>query len=60
MNRFVVHDEDGPLRAFATKRQAEDFLKSLIKDDPKAHLVVLPPARKAHEIDWDNFEESPF
>ena len=46
-NRFVVSDEEGELRRFATKADACAFMKG------KEGLVlrVLPPSRKCAPID---------
>lgn len=45
--RFVVSDEDGELRRFATKVDACAFMDG--REDLK--LTVLPPSRKCAPVD---------
>lgn len=51
--RYAVHDEDGPLRLFWTKSEAERFML------PGMRLVVAPRYRKP-KIDFSRFEPAPF
>lgn len=46
--RFIVHDEDGPLRQFWTKAEALKWLTDGM------HLVILPKLRKPkpEKPDW--------
>lgn len=46
-NRFVVSDEEGELRRFATKADACAF----IGDREDLKLTILPPSRKCMPID---------
>jgi hypothetical protein len=43
-HRFVVHDEDGPLRAFRTKAAARGWLQ------PGMSLVVKPKPPSRYEL----------
>ena len=45
--RFVVSDEDGELRRFATKIDACEFMKG----QEQMKLTVFPPSRKCAPID---------
>jgi hypothetical protein len=45
--RFVVSDEDGELRRFATKVDACEFMRG--QDGMK--LTVLPPSRRCMPVD---------
>lgn len=45
--RYVVSDEDGELRRFATKVDACAFIEG--RDDLK--LKILPPSRKCAPVD---------
>ena len=51
--RYTVHDEDGPLRSFWTKPEAERFML------PGMQLVVAPRFRKP-KIDLSRFEPALF
>lgn len=46
-NRYVVSDEDGELRRFATKADACAFMEG----QEQMKLKVLPPSRKCAPID---------
>ena len=53
--RFWVHDEDGPLRGFHTRVEAEAWML------PGMRLVVLPrPVKTKAVLDMAQFEEAPF
>lgn len=51
--RYVIHDEDGPLRAFWTREQAEAWML------PGMRLVILPKVRKP-KLDTSQWEPAPF
>lgn len=51
VNRFVIADEDGPLRAFNTRSEALFFMSEGMA------LTVLP---KPPKPSLDQFEEAPF
>lgn len=51
VNRFVVADEDGPLRAFNTRSEALFFMQEGMT------LIVLP---KPPKPSLDHFEDAPF
>lgn len=53
--RFIVSDEEGPLRRFFTREEAEYFMRS----DSELTLKVLPRP-KVKRIDFSLFEEAPF
>jgi hypothetical protein len=55
MMRYQVHDEEGVLRTFSRKEEAESFMRTR----PELKLVVLKKAPKK-EIDLNKFEEAPF
>ena len=46
--RFIVHDEDGPLRQFWTRAEAEKWMLDGMR------LVVLPKQRRRRPVkpDW--------
>jgi hypothetical protein len=46
-NRFVVSDDEGELRRFATKADACAFMR----DRPETKLTVLPPSRRCMPVD---------
>jgi hypothetical protein len=53
--RFIVSDEEGPLRRFFTRDEAEYFMRS----DSSLTLKVLPRP-KNKRLDLSQFEEAPF
>jgi hypothetical protein len=53
--RYQVNDEEGPLRAFHTEEEAVNFAK-----DDGYYVIVLGGSPKTPQIDWNNYEESPF
>ena len=53
--RYQVHDDEGVLRTFSRKEEAESFMKAR----PELKLVVLKKAPKK-EIDLNKFEDAPF
>ena len=53
--RFIVSDEEGPLRRFFTRDEAERFMGG----DPHLTLKILPRPRK-ERFDFSLFEEAPF
>ena len=53
--RFQVHDDEGVLRTFSRKEEAESFIRTR----PELKLVVLKKAPK-EKIDLNKFEEAPF
>lgn len=61
MNRFVVHDEFGPIRAFPTRKEAEDYLDHLIDCSVDAFMVVKPkPPKPDKPNPFDLVGEAPF
>ena len=55
MMRYQVHDDEGVLRTFSRKEEAESFMKAR----PELKLVVLKKAPKK-VIDLNKFEDAPF
>lgn len=53
--RFIVSDDEGPLRRFFTQDEAEYFMKG----DPSLKLNALPRP-KNKKIDLSQFDEAPF
>jgi hypothetical protein len=51
--RYVIHDEDGPLRAFWTREQAQVWML------PGMRLVIVPRPRKP-KLDLSRFGLAPF
>lgn len=50
-----MHDDEGVLRTFSRKEEAESFIKTR----PELKLVVLKKAPK-EKMDLNKFEEAPF
>ena len=53
--RFIVSDEEGPLRRFFSRDEAERFMSG----NPELTLKVLPKPPK-ERFDFSLFDEAPF
>lgn len=49
MLRYQVHDEDGPVRAFETSKEAKNFIATR----PELKLVVLPKPQQPNVYDYE-------